>query len=229
MPKICVCDDEKDIVRALQIYLEAEGYEVVGFHNGQDALDYIQHNPVHCLLLDIMMPIMDGITTLNELRKTIDIPVILISAKSEDADKILGLNCGADDYITKPFNPIEVIARVRSQIRRYTYYQPYKQSHVELNIGDIVVNDSTKSVSVLGESVRLTPIEFSILKLLMSRPGHVFSLQSIFDAIWDETNISAESSIPVHIRHLREKIEIDPANPRYIHVVWGQGYKITEY
>ena len=234
MYNILVCDDEKDIVNALTIYLSAEGYQVFSAENGQAALNILQQEDIHLVLMDIMMPIMDGITATVELRKTFNIPVILLTAKSEDADKILGLNIGADDYITKPFQPMELLARVKSQLRRYILLgsmtnmdKNSKDSHL-LTVGSISLDDRGKRVTVDGEHVNLTPKEFEILKYLMLHPGEVFSPKELYSQIWQEAIDGAENAVAVHIRHLREKIEIDPANPRYIIAIWGHGYKMNE-
>ncbi len=224
--KILVCDDEKDIVSALKIYLTAEGYEVLEAYTGAQAVDIVRREEVHLILMDIMMPVMDGISATVKLREECNVPIILLTAKSEDTDKVLGLNIGADDYITKPFNPVEVIARVKSQLRRYTRLGGMEIKPATLSIGGIELCDSDKSVTVDGEPVSLTPMEFAILKLLMENPGKVYSTRSIYEAVWNESAIGRESAVAVHIRHLREKIEINPSEPRYLKVVWGQGYKI---
>lgn len=224
MYTILVCDDEKDIVNALGIYLRAEGHSILEAFNGQEALDIMRSNAVDLILMDIMMPVMDGITAMSKIREHSVVPIILLTAMGEDTDKVLGLNVGADDYVTKPFNPVELLARVRSQLRRYRDFN----SDDSLVHGDIQIDDRTKEVHVVGELVRLTPTEYEIFKLLMSSPGKVFSIAEIYAGIWNDESIGAESSIPVHIRHLREKIEIDPSNPRYLKVVWGQGYRIEK-
>ncbi|MBR3516602.1 MAG: response regulator transcription factor [Lachnospiraceae bacterium] len=229
MNKILVCDDEKDIVRALEIYLKAEGYEIIKAYNGREAIQKMQETPEICLiLLDIMMPEMDGIEALTEIRKFSNVPVIFLTAKSEDADKILGLNLGADDYITKPFLPAELTARVRSSIRRYTMLGSVVVKSDELVIGGICVNDPAKEVRVDGEEVSLTKTEYGILKLLMQDAGKVFSPSEIYTRVWGGDPYGTENTVAVHIRRLREKIEIDPAKPRYLKVVWGQGYKIEK-
>ncbi len=229
MNKILVCDDEKDIVRALEIYLKAEGYEILKAYNGREAIQKMQETPEICLiLLDIMMPEMDGIEALTEIRKFSNVPVIFLTAKSEDADKILGLNLGADDYIAKPFLPAELTARVRSSIRRYTMLGSVVVKSDELVIGGICVNDPAKEVRVDGEKVSLTKTEYGILKLLMQDAGKVFSPNEIYTRIWGGDPYGTENTVAVHIRRLREKIEIDPAKPRYLKVVWGQGYKIEK-
>lgn len=226
MYNILVCDDERDIVSALRIYLEPEGYRVLEAYNGQEALEVLSREQVHLVLLDIMMPKLDGISTIARLREYSNVPVIMLTAKSEDTDKVLGLNIGADDYITKPFNPLEVRARVRSQLRRYMQLGGGTLKSGELVIGGITLDDSSKDVTVDGEPVSLTPTEYEILKLLMNNPGKVFSPREMYKLIWKDEPYGAESTVAVHIRHLREKIEINPAEPRYIKAVWGQGYKI---
>ena len=226
MYRILICDDERDIVSALKIYLTSEGYETLEAYDGQEALSICEREEVHLVLMDIMMPQMDGITAMTELRKFSNVPVILITAKGEDNDKILGLNIGADDYITKPFNPVEVIARVRSQLRRYMQLGGGSVRPTQLEIGNIVLDDMTKQVTRDGEPVNLTPIEYDILKLLMNHPRQVFSPAEIYERVWHESPLGFESTVAVHIRHLREKIEITPAEPRYLKVVWGRGYKM---
>ncbi len=226
MFNILVCDDEKDIVAALKIYLSAEGYKVYEAHTGKQALEVISRNDIQLVLMDIMMPEMDGITAVSKLREEHNLPVILLTAKGEDTDKVLGLNIGADDYITKPFNPVEVLARVRSQLRRYTKLGSRMPKRDTLSVGGLELDDKEKQVTLDGDGVSLTPTEYEILKLLMGSPGQVFSPKDIYNKVWDEEAIGAEGTVAVHIRHLREKIEIDPGNPRYLKVVWGQGYKI---
>ena len=235
MYKILVCDDEKDIVNALRIYLTGEGYEVVEAFNGKEALQMLEKEEIHLVLMDIMMPVMDGIEAMVELRKTYNIPVILLTAKSEDMDKVLGLNVGADDYITKPFNPVELIARVKSQLRRYTLLGGMQTGAVaETNdadrivIGGIELNDREKKVLLDGEEVSLTPREYDILKLLMEHPGKVYSPKEIYSEVWQDPGYGAENTVAVHVRHLREKLEYDPANPRYVIAVWGHGYKMND-
>ncbi len=233
MHKILICDDEKDIVSALKIYLSAEGYATFEAYNGKEALSILEKEEIHLVLLDIMMPEMDGISALSLLREKYNLPVILISAKSEDYDKVLGLNVGADDYITKPFNPVEVLARIRSQLRRYTKLgamNPEKEKTKEslLTVGDLSLCDDGKEVFLLGEKILLTPTEFDILKLFMQNPGKVLSPKKIYETVWNQDPWGAENTVAVHIRHLREKIEIDPAAPRYLKVVWGQGYKLEK-
>ncbi|MDE7054434.1 MAG: response regulator transcription factor [Oscillospiraceae bacterium] len=226
MANILICDDERDIVSALKIYLSAENYTLFEAFTGREALDIVRKNDIHLILMDIMMPEMDGISATAKLREEFNIPIILLTAKSEDTDKVLGLNVGADDYITKPFNPIEVLARVRSQLRRYTTLGGMEQKPSKLVIGGIVLDDETKQVSVDGEGVSLTPIEYNILLLLMRHPGKVYSSGQIYEQVWNETAFGSEGAVAVHIRHLREKLEIDPSNPRYLKVVWGLGYKM---
>lgn len=225
---ILICDDEKDIVNALKIYLSSENYVLHTAGNGKEALQIIRTEPIELLLLDIMMPEMDGIETMRRLREQYNLPVILLTAKSEDTDKILGLNLGADDYITKPFNPMEVLARVRSQLRRYTQLGSAAQvsGSTVFRIGNIVLNDTEKSVTVDGDQVSLTPTEYAILLFLLKSPNRVFSPQEIYTAVRGELPYGAEGTIAVHIRHLREKIEINPAEPRFLKAVWGQGYKL---
>lgn len=226
MYNVLICDDDKDIVAALKIYLSAEGYGVLTAYNGRQALDTVEKETVHLVLMDIMMPGLDGISATIKLREDSNIPIILITAKSEDTDKVLGLNLGADDYITKPFNPVEVMARVKSQLRRYALLGGMEKTPTALRIGGIALDDETKEVSLDGEAVALTPIEYSILRLLMQNPGKVFSSARIYELVWKDSAFGAEGTVAVHIRHLREKLEINPAEPRYLKVVWGQGYKI---
>ena len=226
MYNILVCDDEKDIRNALQIYLTAEGYHVLQAENGQAALDILRQNEVHLVLMDIMMPGLDGMATTTKLREAYNIPVILLTAKSEDMDKILGLTVGADDSITKPFNPLEVIARVRAQLRRYTQLGGLPKREDVLRAGGIEMDDKSKSVTLDGEPVMLTPTEYDILKLFLENPNKVYSSSQIYREVWHDTPLGAEGTIAVHIRHLREKLEINPSEPRYLKVVWGQGYKL---
>ena len=227
MYNILICDDQPDIVNALKIYLSPEGYRLFEAFNGQEALDAVQQEKIDLILLDVMMPKMDGITATAKIRENSDAPIILLTAKSETEDKVLGLNVGADDYITKPFVPVEVLARVRSQLRRYARMGSQSaQEADELCIGGIVLKDGAKTVTVDGEKVSLTPIEYKVLKLLMEHPGQVWSTAKIYEAVWQEPAFGNEGAVAVHIRHLREKIEINPSEPRYIKVVWGQGYKI---
>ncbi|MBQ5412012.1 MAG: response regulator transcription factor [Oscillospiraceae bacterium] len=228
MPNILICDDEKDIVNALKIYLTDPDYVLFEAYNGREALDIVQNNDIHLVLLDIMMPVMDGISALSEIRRVSNAPVILLTAKSEDNDKILGLNVGADDYITKPFNPLEVTARVRSQLRRYLKLGGGVAGQESYTIGGIELNDRNKEVFLDGEPVQVTPKEYEILKLLMANPGRVFSPKEIYSTVWKEKPFGTDNTVAVHIRHLREKLEINPSDPRYIKVIFGQGYKIEK-
>ena len=227
MYNILICDDQPDIVSALKIYLAPEGYCLFEAFTGKQALETVRNNDIHLVLLDIMMPEMDGITATAKIREISNIPIILLTAKSETEDMVLGLNVGADDYITKPFVPVEVLARVRSQLRRYAKLGSAPvQSADELVIGGITLNDRAKTVTVEGIPAALTPTEYSILKLLMEHPGQVYSTKTLYEAVWQEAALGSEGAVAVHIRHLREKIEINPSEPRYIKVVWGQGYKM---
>ena len=228
MYNILICDDEADIVNALKIYLADPEYRLFEAFNGRQALEIAGHEDLQLVLLDIMMPELDGISALARLRQISNVPVILLTAKSEDADKILGLNVGADDYITKPFNPLEVTARVRSQLRRYLQLGGGRVSPDCLTCGGIELDDRAKEVAVDGEAVSLTPTEYEILKLLMANPGRVFSPKEIYARVWKDTPFGSDNTVAVHIRHLREKLEIDPAEPRYLKVVWGQGYKMEK-
>ena len=226
MYNILICDDQPDIVSALKIYLKPEGYGLYEAYNGQQALDILAENNIHLVLLDVMMPVMDGITAISRIREHSDVPIILLTAKSETEDMVLGLNIGADDYITKPFVPVEVLARIRSQLRRYAMMGRKPETREALTVGTVTLNDREKTVSVDGEPVSLTPIEYSILKLFMENPGKVYSSRALYEAVWKEAPFGSEGAVAVHIRHLREKIEINPSEPRYLKVVWGQGYKI---
>ncbi|MEI3085565.1 MAG: response regulator transcription factor [Oscillospiraceae bacterium] len=226
MNTVLVCDDEKDIVSALKIYLESEGYAVECAYDGVQALTLLESRDISLVLMDIMMPVMDGISAMVKIRERSNVPVILLTAKGEDTDKILGLNVGADDYITKPFNPLEVLARVRSQLRRYTMLGAAQIRQSCLTVGGISMDDSSKTVTVDGEPAALTPTEYDILKLLMENPGQVFHPRDIYKRVWKDEPYGAESTVAVHIRHLREKLQINPAEPRYIKAVWGQGYKM---
>ncbi|MBE5878866.1 MAG: response regulator transcription factor [Lachnospiraceae bacterium] len=226
MYNILLCDDEKDIVNALKIYLTAEDMCFYEAYNGKEALEILAGEEIHLIILDIMMPQMDGISALAKLRETSNVPVILLTAKSEDTDKILGLNIGADDYITKPFNPVEVNARVRSQLRRYFTLGGKVMQEGVFSVGGLEMNDVAKEISVDGKPVSLTPTEYDILKLLLSNPGKVFSPREIYEKVWQEHLYGSENIVAVHIRHIREKIEINPTEPRYVKVIWGQGYKI---
>jgi len=229
MYNILVCDDDKDIVDAIEIYLVQEGYKIVKAYDGMEAIEVLNREPIDLLIIDVMMPRLDGIRATMEIRKERHLPIIVLSAKSEDADKILGLTVGADDYVTKPFNPLELVARVKSQLRRYMMLGNVvpKEENV-IVIGGLNINDDTKEVHVDGEPVRLTPIEYSILHLFMKNPGRVFSITQIYESIWNEEAVAAENTVAVHIRHIREKIEINPKEPRYLKVVWGVGYKIEK-
>lgn len=227
MYNILICDDQPDIVNALKIYLTPEGYRLFEAGNGLQALDIVEREQIHLILLDVMMPQMDGITATARIREISNAPIILLTAKSETEDKVLGLNVGADDYVTKPFVPVEVLARVRSQLRRYARLGDQTSRPAgELTIGGITLRDAEKAVTLDGEPVSLTPIEYKILKLLMENPGRVFSTTRLYEAVWQEPAYGNEGSVAVHIRHLREKLEINPSEPRYIKVVWGQGYKM---
>ena len=224
MYKVLICDDQPDIVNALKIYLKPEGYELLTAQNGKEALEMAKEADL--ILMDIMMPVMDGITATDKIREFSNVPIILLTAKSETEDVVLGLNVGADDYITKPFVPVEVLARVRSQLRRYGMQKDPTPKADHLTVGGIILNDLDKKVPVDGEEVSLTPIEYAILKLLLENPNKVYSSKAIYRIVWNEEPMGNEGAVSVHIRHLREKIEIDPGNPRYIKVVWGQGYKM---
>jgi Response regulators consisting of a CheY-like receiver domain and a winged-helix DNA-binding domain len=240
MYKVLVCDDDKDIVEAISIYLETAGYSVVKAYDGFEALKFMKEqsesgdaeNKIHLVIIDIMMPNMDGIMATRKMREFSQVPIIFLTAKSEDADKILGLDIGADDYVTKPFNPLELVARVKSQIRRYTQLGAITEvssddDKIIVN-GGLVINDSAKSVSVDGDEVKLTPIEYNILLFLTENRGRVFNTSQIYEAVWDEDALASDNIIAVHIRHIREKIEINPKEPRYLKVVWGQGYKVEK-
>lgn len=230
MAKILVCDDDKDIVEAIDIYLTQEGYEVLKAYDGDEAIKVLKRNEVDLLIMDVMMPRLDGIRATLKIRENMSLPIIILSAKSDDADKILGLNIGADDYITKPFNPLELVARVKSQLRRYTQLGSTARSdnQSEFRTGGLVIRDDLKEVTVDGEKVKLTPIEYNILLLLVKNQGKVFSINQIYENIWNEEAIGADNTVAVHIRHIREKIEINPKEPRYLKVVWGVGYKVEK-
>lgn len=232
MYNVLVVDDDKEIVKAIEIYLSKEGYNILKAYNGKQALEILKENKdIHLIILDIMMPEMDGIETANTIRKDSAIPIIMLSAKSEDYDKIEGLNCGADDYVTKPFNPLELIARVNSQIRRYTHLGSIAQKD-EKNVyhsGGLYINDETKIVTVDDNEVKLTPTEYNILKFLTKNKGNVYSIEKIYKNVWEEECYGAENIIAVHIRHIREKIEINPREPKYLKVIWGIGYKIEKF
>lgn len=223
---ILVCDDDKEIVDAIEIYLLQEGYKVEKAYDGEQALEILHNKKIDLMVIDVMMPKLDGIRATFQVRKTSSIPIIILSAKTEDADKILGLNVGADDYVTKPFNPLELVARVKSQLRRYTTLSSSVQGETTYEAGGLVINDELKKVTVDGEEVKLTPIEYNILLLLMKNKGKVYSISQIYEEIWNEEAIGADNTVAVHIRHIREKIEINPKEPRYLKVVWGVGYKI---
>ncbi len=226
---ILVCDDDKEIVDAIEIYLMQEGYQIFKAYDGEQAIEVLKKNDIHLMIIDIMMPKLDGIHATLKIREYSSIPIIFLSAKSEDADKILGLNIGADDYITKPFNPLELIARVKSHLRRYTKFGNISCDDSNIfKTGGLVINDETKEVTVDGENVKLTPIEYNILLLLVKNQGRVFSIDQIYENIWEEEAIGADNTVAVHIRHIREKIEINPKEPRYLKVVWGVGYKIEK-
>lgn len=229
MYNILVCDDDKEIVNAIEIYLSKEGYQILKAYNGKEALAILEKTEVHLVILDIMMPQMDGMTAANKIRQTKSVPIIMLSAKSEDYDKVAGLNNGADDYVTKPFNPIELIARVNSQIRRYTSFGSFIPKQEEGTIyqtGDLVINDDTKQVLVEGREIKLTPTEYNILKFLTKHKGKVYSIEQIYENVWEDEAYGAENIIAVHIRHIREKMEINPKEPKYLKVIWGIGYKI---
>ena len=230
MFKILVCDDDKEIVEAIEIYLTQEGYEVLKAYDGEEAIQTLKKEHVDLLIMDVMMPRLDGIRATLKIREENSLPIIILSAKSEDADKILGLNIGADDYVTKPFNPLELVARAKSQLRRYTQLGSTVQDEKKevYEVGGLSINDELKEVTVDGESVRLTPIEYNILLLLVKNQVKVFSIDPIYENIWNEEAIGADNTVAVHIRHIREKIEINPKEPRYLKVVWGVGYKIEK-
>ncbi len=230
MYNILVCDDEKEIVSAISIYLEKEGYNVLKVYNGKEALNIIKENEVHLVILDIMMPVKDGVDTLKEIRKEKSLPVIMLSAKSEDEDKIEGLNLGADDYVTKPFNPSELIARVNSNIRRYVRLGDISNDKATKTyvVGDLIIDDERKKVILEGKDVKFTPTEYNILKFLCKNKGKVFSIEQIYRNVWEDEAYGAENIIAVHIRHIREKIEINPKEPKYLKVIWGVGYKIED-
>lgn len=230
MYNILVCDDDRDIVEAVSIYLETSGYNVIKAYNGIEAVEAVRSEDIHLIVIDIMMPEMDGIRATRMIREFSSVPVIFLSAKSEDADKILGLDIGADDYVTKPFSPLELVARVKSQLRRYTQLGTIAESSDDkiIRSGGLEINDSAKQVIVDGEEIKLTPIEYDILLYLMENQGRVFTTGQIYEAVWKEDALGADNIIAVHIRHIREKIEINPKEPRYLKVVWGQGYKIEK-
>ena len=230
MYKILVCDDDREIVEAIEIYLSQEGYQILKAYDGIEALEILEKEKVNLLIIDVMMPRLDGIRATLKIREKNSLPIIILSAKSEDTDKILGLNIGADDYVTKPFNPLELVARVKSQMRRFNELGGTEQEPKETiyKVGGLQINDDLKQVTVDGEFVKLTPIEYNILLLLMKNQGKVFSINQIYESIWNEEAIGADNTVAVHIRHIREKIEINPKDPRYLKVVWGVGYKIEK-
>ena len=230
MYNILICDDERDIVSALKIYLSGEEYNLFEAYDGREALEIVRSNDIHLILMDIMMPQLDGIAATAKLREESNVPIIMLTAKSESGDKVLGLNVGADDYITKPFDPAEVVARVKSQLRRYTKLgaAPEPEKEGRWSVGPITLDEEAKAVTVDGEAVALTPIEYNILKLLIKHPGRIYSSTQIYELVWNESALGAENAVSVHIRHLRQKIEIDPSDPRYLKVVWGLGYKLED-
>ena len=226
MYNVLVCDDERDIVSALKIYLTSEGHNVIEAYNGKEAVEVVSSQEIHLVLMDIMMPIMDGIQAMVKIREFSNVPVILLTAKSEDMDKVLGLNVGADDYVTKPFNPVELQARVKSQLRRYMQLGSGAKDSSKLRMGGIEIDDKAKEVTLDGEKISLTRTEYDILKLLMDHPGEVFSPNQIYEKVWNDNPYGTENTVAVHIRHLREKIEYNPQEPRFLKVVWGRGYKM---
>lgn len=229
MANILVCDDDREIVDAVEIYLSQDGYKIYKAYDGEQALQILDKEDIHLLIMDIMMPKLDGIRATLKIREYSSIPIIILSAKSEDTDKILGLNIGADDYICKPFNPLELVARVKSNLRRYTSLGSLTGENKAIyQVGGLILNDDTKQVTVDDEPVKMTPIEYNILLLLMKNQGRVFSINQIYESIWNEDAIGADNTVAVHIRHIREKIEINPKEPRYLKVVWGVGYKIDK-
>ena len=229
MAELLVCDDDKEIVEAIEIYLTQEGHHILKAYDGEQAIRVLQNHPVDLLIIDVMMPKLDGIRATLKIREKNALPIIILSAKSEDADKILGLNVGADDYVTKPFNPLELVARVKSQLRRYTQLGAMTEKKENIyETGGLMIDDDRKEVTVDGESVKLTPIEYRILLFLVQNQGRVFSINQIYENIWNEEAIAADNTVAVHIRHIREKIEINPKEPRYLKVVWGLGYKVEK-
>lgn len=229
MKNILVCDDDREIVDAIEIYLQQEGYNILKAYDGEQAIQMLEEQEIHLLIIDVMMPKLDGIRATLKIREESSIPIIILSAKSEDADKILGLNIGADDYVTKPFNPLELVARVKSQLRRYTELgNVVENSNRIYRVGGLIINDDLKEVVVDDVQVKLTPIEYNILLLLVKNQGKVFSINQIYESIWNEDAIGADNTVAVHIRHIREKIEINPKEPRYLKVVWGVGYKVEK-
>ena len=229
MYNILVCDDDREIVEAIDIYLSKEGYNVIKAYDGMEAMDLLKKQDIQLLLIDVMMPRLDGLRATLRIRENSSIPIIILSAKSEDSDKIIGLDVGADDYITKPFNPLELIARVKSQLRRYTKLGTMAETKSNVyTVGGVEVDDESKEVTVDGELVKLTPYEYNILLLMVKNPGRVFTINQIYENVWNEEAIAADNTVAVHIRHIREKIEINPKEPRYLKVVWGIGYKIEK-
>lgn len=226
--KILVCDDDREIVNAIEIYLRNEGYDVLKAYDGMEALSLVKTEEIHLILMDIMMPKLDGMRATMKIREEKNIPIIMLSAKSEDYDKITGLNVGADDYMTKPFNPLELIARVKSQLRRYVNLGSMEQKNEIFQTGGLVVDDEQKTVEVDGNMIAVTPIEYGIIKLLTEHAGRVFSMDQIYEAVWNEPAYNPENTVAVHVRRIREKIEINPKNPKYLKVVWGIGYKIEK-
>ena len=228
MQKILVCDDDRDIVESLEIYLQQEGYTVYKAYDGLQALDIMKKEDIQLLIIDVMMPRLDGIRAILKIRETNNLPIIVLSAKTSDTDKILGLNVGADNYVTKPFNPLELVARVNSQMRRYTRFSGAEETEHVYSTGGLFINDDLKEVTVDGQVVKMTPLEYNILLLLVKNQGKVFSISQIYESIWNEDAIGADNTVAVHIRHIREKIEINPKEPRYLKVVWGVGYKVEK-
>ena len=228
MHNILICDDDHDIVKALRIYLSTGAYRIFEAYTGQEAVDLVRREEIHLILMDIMMPVLDGISATEVLRRETNIPIILLTAKSESSDKVLGLTVGADDYITKPFDPMEVLARVRSQLRRYTMLGGAAPKPAALRVGGILLDDETKQVTLDGDPVSLTPIEYDLLHFLLKNPGKVYSSKELYESVWHESALGSEGVVAVHIRHLREKLEITPSEPRYLKVVWGRGYKLEE-
>ena len=225
---ILVCDDQPEIVDAIEIYLKNEGYQIFKAFDGLEAIEKLEQNQIHLIIMDVMMPRMDGIRATLKIRESKNIPVIMLSAKSEDTDKIMGLNIGADDYVTKPFNPLELIARVKSQLRRYTKLGSAQSTENVFQTGELTVDDERKEVTVDGEAVRMTPVEYKILLLLIKNAGRVYSIDQIYEQVWNEPAYSPENTVAVHIRRIREKIELNPKEPKYLKVVWGIGYKIEK-
>lgn len=229
MYNILVCDDDKEIVEAIDIYLTKEGYNVIKAYDGVEAMEKLKNEEIHLLLIDVMMPRLDGIRATLKIREESSVPIIILSAKSEDSDKVIGLDVGADDYVTKPFNPLELIARVKSHLRRYTKLGSMtKPKENVYTVDGLEVNDETKEVTVDGECVKLTPVEYNILLLMIKNPGRVYTIEQIYENVWNEEAVAADNTVAVHIRHIREKIEINPKEPRYLKVVWGIGYKIEK-